>query len=344
MRADGGVTSAGAAEHGSCLNCGTGLAGDYCHTCGQNSHLHRTLGGFGHDLLHGAFHFDGKFWRTLPALILRPGELTRRYIHGERVKFVSPLAMFLFSAFLLYMIVGSLAGEMRAPEVRPADMNRSIGQIKAQLKTEQAARAALNARMEATPAAQRESAEYTTLEQKRDEIDQEISALQMAQGVVSTSTHESRSTLLEGGTGWPALDQGLRHANENPSLFFYRLQTSAYKYSWALIPISTPLLWLLFFWKPEYKLYDHIVFVTYSLTFMALLVVVLSILGALGVPGVIITMAALIIPPVHSYRQLRGAYRCGPASALVRTILLMIFGFAGLALFVMLLLAMGLMH
>ena len=84
-----------------CLNCGSALAGPYCQQCGQKAHLHRTLGAFLHDLLHGALHFEGKTWRTLPELALRPGRLTRRYIEGERRKFVSPMALFLFSIFLM---------------------------------------------------------------------------------------------------------------------------------------------------------------------------------------------------------------------------------------------------
>ena len=35
----------------------------------------------------------GKIWRTLPMLAWRPGELTRRYIEGERARFVSPMAL-----------------------------------------------------------------------------------------------------------------------------------------------------------------------------------------------------------------------------------------------------------
>jgi hypothetical protein len=30
------------------------LQGDFCHSCGQQAHVHRTLRAFGHDLLHGA--------------------------------------------------------------------------------------------------------------------------------------------------------------------------------------------------------------------------------------------------------------------------------------------------
>ena len=54
--------------------------------------------------LHGVLHFEGKIWRTLPLLAWRPGELTRRYIDGERARFVSPIALFLFSVFLMFAV------------------------------------------------------------------------------------------------------------------------------------------------------------------------------------------------------------------------------------------------
>ena len=104
--------AAGEAKEGAhstaCLNCGAALVGRYCHECGQSSHVHRTLMSIGHDLLHGVFHLEGKIWRTLPMLVLRPGELTRRYIDGERARFVSPLALFLFTVFLMFASFSAL--------------------------------------------------------------------------------------------------------------------------------------------------------------------------------------------------------------------------------------------
>ena len=54
---------------GNCLNCGTELVGEHCHVCGQKAHLHRTIGAFLHDLLHGALHLDGKVWRTFATMV-----------------------------------------------------------------------------------------------------------------------------------------------------------------------------------------------------------------------------------------------------------------------------------
>ena len=99
----------------SCLNCGAPLAGPYCAACGQKAHLHRSLRAFGGDMIAGLFNLEGKIWRTLPMLAWWPGDLTRRYIAGERARFVSPLALFLFSVFLLFATISALGG--------PIDLN-----------------------------------------------------------------------------------------------------------------------------------------------------------------------------------------------------------------------------
>lgn len=87
-----------------CANCGAQLNGKYCHVCGQSSHIHRSLFHMFEEVLHGVFHFDTKAWHTIPALIFRPGHLTRDYIEGKRSYYVSPLALFLFLIFLMFFV------------------------------------------------------------------------------------------------------------------------------------------------------------------------------------------------------------------------------------------------
>lgn len=111
-----------------CLNCDAALMGAHCHGCGQKVNVHRTLAAFGHDLLHSIFHFEGKIWRTLPMLALHPGQLTRRYIHGERVRFISPLALFLFSVFLMFAVVGQLSDITKLPEAAKKQSEQSAAQ------------------------------------------------------------------------------------------------------------------------------------------------------------------------------------------------------------------------
>jgi len=323
--------------HGLCLNCGTALIGDYCHACGQNGHVHSSLASIGHDLLHGAFHFEGKIWRTLPMLVLHPGALTRRYIAGERARFVSPLALFLFFVFLMFATIHAFGGgleEIDSPSAtrqeRMARFDANIAKAQKQLQRAEASKARGGA----------DASDDDDIAGLRATI----TGLQVARNSFAAGKGDGGATFNRANTGWPALDKGVSKAQANPGLALYKLQSSAYKYSWALIPISVPFVALLFLWKPRYKLYDHAIFVTYSLSFMMLLVTVFTLGLELGAPGWLLGLMLAFGPPVHLFAQLRGAYELRKRSALWRTVALSIFAFVALTLFAMLLLGLGLME
>ena len=82
-------------------------------------------------------------------------------------------------------------------------------------------------------------------------------------------------------------------------------------------------------------------FVTYSLTFMTLLVIAASVFSVVGVSQPLIVLALTLIPPIHMYRQLRGAYSLSRFSALWRTFFLLIFASIASGLFFTLLLMLG---
>ena len=317
------------AQGGICLNCGTVLVGPHCHQCGQAGHVHRTIGAIWHEILHGVVHFEGKLWNTLPLLAFRPGELTRRYIHGERAHFVSPMAMFLFSVFTMFAVM-QIMGISPPPEVGGSSQFRAgleTGWTESALQNARAKRAALNAG-----------------EPRAVALDREIARL-------SGELAELRSKPMAGGaaakpvvrTGWPRLDKGIAKAEQNPGLALYKLQTNSYKFSWALIPLSIPFVWLLFAWHRRFHGYDHAVFVTYSLAFMSLLFIAVMIGGAVGVPGNLIAAVATFVPPVHIFFQMKGAYRQRGWKALVRTAILLVFITFIVTLFGLLLLGLGLL-
>jgi hypothetical protein len=329
-----------------CLNCGAELVGAYCHRCGQPGHVHRTLAAFWHDLLHGVLHFEGKMWRTLPLLAWRPGELTSRYVAGERAKFVSPMALFLFSVFLTFAVF-SLAGGPFASTGSPqasreaaADFARERGRLDRRIANLEHRRGELAARRQPTAAA---DGELRLLRQQRGGLD-------TARSIVLVPSNAPEGTAktvdLRGDidTGWAWLDHAILKARENPSLLIYKLQNNAYKFSWALIPISVPFVWLLFLHRRRYrafKAYDHVVFVTYSIAFMSLALVTLSLLRALGISQALIGLVFTFVPPIHIFRQLRGAYALPWYSALWRTAALLVFAGVAAMIFFTLLLALG---
>ena len=108
-------------------------------------------------------------------------------------------------------------------------------------------------------------------------------------------------------TALAGFDEKIKAALKNPKLLIYKLQSSAYKFARALIPMSLPFMWLIFAWRRDYKLYDHAIFVTYSLSFVMVLLVAMALVASLGVP----TGWVLWLVPVHMFRRLRQAYRPG---------------------------------
>ena len=321
---------------GACLNCGTALVGDYCHSCGQKGHVHRTLTAWWHDLAHGVLHLDGKIWRTLPLLAWKPGELTRRYAEGERARFVSPIALFLFSVFLMFAVFSIIGGPF-GTAMDPDQLRSTRAEIASALEGERKQLKDLQAeRVE--DLRQGETAEAARADERIREAEETIRAME---GLVKATGADDDQFVV---TKWPALDAKLKKVNANPALMLYKIQNNAYKFSWALIPISVPFLWLLFLHRRRYRQYrgyDHTVFVTYSIAFMSLGLIALSLLGALGVSSSWLQVFAVVVPPIHIYRQLRGAYLLSRWSALWRTFILVNFAFIASGLFLTLLLALG---
>ena len=129
------------------------------------------------------------------------------------------------------------------------------------------------------------------------------------------------------------LDIGIEKWQKDPGLMLYKLQTNAYKFSWLLIPISIPFVWLLFIHRRRFKAYDHAIFVTYSISFMSLLFIALSLLTAIGIGGGWLFTALVFIPPLHLYKQLRGTYEIGRFGAFWRLMVLSVFIWIVIALF-----------
>ena len=333
---EAGESGTPAEARGNCLNCGAALAGDFCLRCGQKARVHRTLSAWWHDFLHSVLHLDGKFWRTVPLLAWRPGELNRRYVEGERARFISPLALFLFSVFLMFAVFSvSGATAIGVDDGTAAEASRDIEAELAPLR-EQVAR--LEAEQERGAAA---AGDIAALDARLAEARARIEQLELARGLVEEGPNFGSGV----DTGWPWLDEGVRKASENPALLFYKVQANAYKFSWVLIPISVPFLWLLFLhrrrYRREYGAYDHLVFVTYSIAFMSLAMIAFFLLRLIGLSGDLVNFAFLLVPPLHIYRQLEGAYRLTRFQAAWRTLALLAFASVALMLFLLLLLTIG---
>jgi hypothetical protein len=361
-----GVVQADLAEHGkaACPDCGAAALGRYCVDCGQEIHVHRSLFHLVHELLHGVMHFDGRIWRTLPLLCINPGRLTREWIMGRRSRYVSPLALFLCTLFVIFM------GLSFAPPPTNVEMN-----LPDQIALEAGRLAEAEARLEAakkatvtgpqTPAASAPASSASAVAPKAEPVESvaEVEALVAARRArlaeLRIEARDGRKDGLEPGS-WQAQVADLKLQDsaqpnslgyvvskklKNPDLALYKLQQTTYKFAFLLVPLSIPFMALIFLWPRRFTLYDHGVFVLYSLTFMALLLMVAGVMGSL-MPGLASTIAglSLVLAPVHIFAQLKGTYSLSPWGALWCTFLVSIFCMMVMTFFVIAIIYLGLGH
>jgi hypothetical protein len=109
--------SSSAANPGPCLNCDTPLTDSFCPRCGQKVQaFDPTVADFLHDFSHEMMHFDGKIFRSVGALLFKPGKLTKEYFEGRRARWVSPIRLYLvFSvAYFAFISFDNSAGDEAA--------------------------------------------------------------------------------------------------------------------------------------------------------------------------------------------------------------------------------------
>ncbi len=110
--AEGAITS--------CLNCNATLNGRYCSVCGQEARkTSRPLRAFLAEGIADIISFDFRYPRTLLKL-LYPGELTHRYLAGQRIPYSPPLRI-AFNVSVLFLV--ALALRLPASEGITADSN-----------------------------------------------------------------------------------------------------------------------------------------------------------------------------------------------------------------------------
>jgi hypothetical protein len=114
-----------------CANCGDTLDGRYCGQCGQARFVDadRRFGHLVKLVLLDMFSWDGRWPRSLWALLARPGVLARSYLSGQRQRYLSPIALFLLINVVYFLhppitdfnlsFIDQAGGQMHQPLTAP---------------------------------------------------------------------------------------------------------------------------------------------------------------------------------------------------------------------------------
>jgi hypothetical protein len=82
-----------------------------------------------HDAVHEFLHLDGKILQTMKLLAFRPGELTREFIAGRRVRYISPIRLYLTWSLIFFALTALVPGAREAfVKVGPKDAQSATRQ------------------------------------------------------------------------------------------------------------------------------------------------------------------------------------------------------------------------
>ncbi|MDB5475822.1 MAG: hypothetical protein JWP49_1333 [Phenylobacterium sp.] len=230
-----------------CPNCGTPLKGAWCYACGQKGEeYHRSIWHLVAEAFEGLTHVDGRVWKTLPRLLVRPGQLTRDFLDGHRAAQIPPFRLFLV-ALLLVFFAGGLS-----VSANPVNFNlRPINDPKALSTLSPKDRADVDAAMKQIRAASAEKA---------------VLAVRPVAGSKAF---------------WIAR---VRNALDKPESVLAAMEQWGHRLAFLMLPIAALLLAPLFAFKKGVYLFDHLIFAMHSLSFQGLLLTLIF-LGGLAVDG-----------------------------------------------------------
>lgn len=302
-----------------CKNCGAKIMGKYCYSCGQNTDLHhRSIFHLMYEALEGIFHFDGRLWRTLPAIFIRPGSLNKDYIEGRINRHVPPFRLFLVSLFI-FIITSEFKLEKA---IHHAENSHEVSQ-KSDIDVKIGGLDKKEHNTETTPAKpdnpyyneneifneSGKASEYKfDLEKFMEGHDEKlINGIKNAQIDLPMSKEAAQK-----------FKDGLVKAASNPKLFIISAFSWAHKLAILLLPINAIALAIVYIYKRKYYIYDHLLV---SMTMMSFVFLSISLSLWLPAPyGGILYGFLFILTPINFFFTLKGTYDSGWLGAFFKTL------------------------
>ncbi|MBI1236646.1 MAG: DUF3667 domain-containing protein [Alphaproteobacteria bacterium] len=337
---------------GECSNCGTPLKGQICHSCGQDSDiLQRPFWNHVLEILDGQLGVDGKLWRTLPALMFRPGYVTRQYLSGVRARYVQPFRLYIFASFVfLFLLWGGSGGigdlfQNEAVDVDPETIAELEAEIAA-MEVESPERAAQLRRvlngLQGSEAESDSSGDLSITDAlstpgMREDMKAGVrrvllpeEATEPAQPgdaeIVVGEPGANRMTLDVSGLAWlpymarERLVHQIEIIIDDPSRWFEAMRASV---SWLLIlllPVYALVIAIGQVWRRGFYYYDHLIVSLHFHSFLFILMAGLMLLSPLiGGWGVLIF---LVWSNLYLYRLHRVVYEHGRFMSAIRTVTL----------------------
>lgn len=324
------LTAGGARESPApprCLNCGHVLHGQYCGICGQRASSRLiSLWGLVSEGLGDLLDMDSRLWRTLRALLLRPGYLTAEYLEGRRARYMPPFRMYL--AFSLIFFVAAFFGVGDIQVVFDAEADREAQEASREAAVDLAAGLRDGLRGE-VPAEE--------IERRARELERSISEAEAVREAVDeeelTSVCDEMEFRVGSWLGERLSEERLREACRRvvadrgrnlARALIDDLPTALFLF----LPVLALILKLLYPLSRRYYV-EHLLFIVHYqsfvflvLTLQVLLARLTDLIGRFGwVAGITGVIVAFYIP-IYLYRSMRRVYRQGFFPTFVKFVML----------------------
>ncbi|MEO9969836.1 MAG: DUF3667 domain-containing protein [Hyphomonadaceae bacterium] len=293
--------------NGPCPNCRTELDGNFCANCGQSAKdLKKPFVSLIRDVLSDVFSFDGRLWRTLPALMFMPGKITRAYIDGKRMRYVPPFRLFLISSVLFFLVAFSITEKQSwIAEGETVNINQGLA----------------NSALEVDGKPLSEFEEFSEIFPEdgtfnRAAAESFIEALAAENRLDGEFDDEAERTAL--------LDQieALNGKKVSPAEMFRVVQKWMPRLSFLLLPNIVLSLLILHFWVRRIYIFDHVIVALHMQSFFYLLATIGLLLPMLH-PGLVWGVFG-VSTLVYPYMLMRKAYDTSWFLNLFRTLGLLI--------------------
>ena len=328
-----------------CRNCGTVLHDRFCPSCGQlGADFQRPVFELVSTSLGDMFALDGRLWRTVPALLFRPGWVTRQYLDGKRARFVPPFRLFLLSSLIFFfMVFGVLERQSWMQELRidPSDIAGDrivMDGVQVDLGGEAAA-ARIEAELSQSGLTPEQQAELSSAIEAGDtgslidhfiredgSVDREALRASIAEQNAGSMTPEQIRTTQD-------VADRVARVYENQALFAGRMKEWAPRFTLLFLPIFAFLLALSYGWHRKKFFYDHLITSLHYQTFVQIMLAALIGASVIFPPlAGWASLISLVLLYLYLGRLLRVTYRTGHFMSGLRAFILLNAGFLVLSL------------
>ena len=289
-----GAAAAAARVTQRCDNCGNEVLERYCGACGQrlDPPVH-SLWHFSQLATEDLTHADSRLWRTLAALLFRPGLLTREFLGGRRARYLPPLRLYLVVSVAFFLVAS--IGHQRFTVVQ-FDENK-LSQAKL-------------TRADAP-------AEVKGLQPRSGESSEQRAARVCADANYDGPWAATLQPLFKRACRNSIIDNG----RELQAQFLHNVARAMF----IFLPLLAGLMMLMYWWPRHYYV-EHLLLFVHNHAFVFLVVGLALILGKLlgHTPG-LVNFAVFVYFAWYMYRSMRVVYQQGRWLTLSKLVVLAFF-------------------